>query len=183
MTADKAALRRAALALRKAAHDPTRGAAACARLVAFLRPHQGCAASGYMPIRCELDPRPAMAALAACGPVGVPVIAGAGRPLSFHRWTPGCAMVAGTFGALVPADGAEMVPELVIVPLLAFDRGGARLGYGGGFYDRTLDLLRARGPVLAVGLAYAAQEVGRLPVEPTDQPLDAIVTEDEVIEV
>lgn len=74
-----------------------------------------------------------------------------------------------------------MVPQIVIVPLVAFDRKGGRLGYGGGFYDRTLELLRASGPVLAVGFAYAAQEADALPLEPTDQPLDMIITEQGVL--
>ncbi|MBK1634666.1 5-formyltetrahydrofolate cyclo-ligase [Rhodovulum adriaticum] len=178
---DKAALRRAALDRRKAAHDPARGAVACERLIALLRPNLGRPVAGYMPIRSEIDPRPAMTALAAHGPVAVPVIAGAGRPLRFRCWSPGCAMVPGPFGASVPEHGDEIVPEVLIVPLVGFDRCGARLGYGGGFYDRTLEGLRARGPVLAVGLAYAAQEIARVPVEPTDQPLDAIVTEAGII--
>ena len=72
-------------------------------------------------------------------------------------------------------------PEILIVPLVAFDRAGGRLGYGGGFYDRTLELLRSRRPTRAIGFAYAAQEAEALPLEPTDQPLDMVVTEAEVI--
>ncbi|TCO70889.1 5-formyltetrahydrofolate cyclo-ligase [Rhodovulum euryhalinum] len=174
-------MRAAALERRAAAHDPARGAAAVARLLDVLAPHMGRPVSGYMPMRSEIDPLAAMAALVGHGPVGVPVIEARGAPLAFHRWTPGCAMRPGPFGAQVPDGGVPMLPEVLIVPLLAFDRTGARLGYGGGFYDRTLAMLRARGPVLAVGLAYAAQEVARVPVEPTDQLLDAIVTEDETI--
>lgn len=180
--ADKAALRAEALARRGAvAGAARRDAAACARLLDLLGPHLGRPASGYMAMRGEIDPLPAMAALAASGPVGVPVILGRATPLAFHLWTPDGAMIPGPFGARVPAEGRPMVPELLIVPLLAFDRTGARLGYGGGFYDRTLAGLRARGKVLAVGFAYAAQEVPRVPVEATDQGLDAIVTEDEAI--
>ena len=74
-----------------------------------------------------------------------------------------------------------LVPQVLIVPLVAFDRSGGRLGYGGGFYDRTLELLRAAGPIFAVGFAYAAQEAEALPLEPTDQPLDVIVTDAEVL--
>ena len=92
-------------------------------------------------------------------------------------------MVPGTFGAPVPEVGCWMVPQILIVPLVAFDRAGGRLGYGGGFYDRTLEALRRDGPVLAIGFAFAAQEVDALPQEPTDQRLDRIVTEVEVIEV
>ncbi|WP_371286182.1 5-formyltetrahydrofolate cyclo-ligase [Albidovulum sp.] len=86
-------------------------------------------------------------------------------------------MVPGTFGALVPAEGDWIEPEVLIVPLLAFDRRGYRLGYGGGFYDRTLEALRARGPVTAIGFAFAAQEVDEVPIEATDQPLDIVVTD------
>ncbi len=91
-------------------------------------------------------------------------------------------MVEGAFKALVPEEGAWVEPQVLIVPLLAFDARGYRLGYGGGFYDRTLEGLRARRPVLAVGLAFAAQEVAAVPVEPTDQRLDAVVTETGVTE-
>ncbi|PTW51357.1 5-formyltetrahydrofolate cyclo-ligase [Rhodovulum kholense] len=181
IVAAKAALRAEAQARRAVVHDPARAAEALARLDAVLAPHLGRPAAGYLPIRSELDPRPAMAALGARGPVGVPVIEGAALPLSFRLWTPDCAMERGSFGVSIPSEPRPMVPEVLIVPLLAFDRRGIRLGYGGGFYDRTLALLRARGPVLAVGLAYAGQELPDLPAEPTDLPLDLIVTEAEVI--
>jgi 5-formyltetrahydrofolate cyclo-ligase len=111
------------------------------------------------------------------GPVCVPVIAGPGRPLRFRQWAPGCPMVAGEFGALIPAEGDWLEPEVLIVPLLAWDRHGYRLGYGGGFYDRTLEMLRARRPRRAVGFAFAAQEVPEVPREANDQRLDLIVTE------
>ena len=90
-------------------------------------------------------------------------------------------MVPGAFGARVPKASEPVVPDVVIVPMLAFDRNGHRLGYGGGFYDRTLAALRAQQDVFAVGLAYAAQELKGLPFEATDAPLDAIVTEREVL--
>lgn len=179
MTAEaKAEARRAAFERRKAAHDPARGAVALGHLGAFLGPARGRVLSGYLPIRTEIDPVPLMARWARDTVVGVPVIEGRGLPLRFRRWTPDTPLVEGPFGARIPAEGAEIVPEVLIVPLVAFDAAGARLGYGGGFYDRTLAALRGAGPVLAVGFAYAAQEAAsRLPVEPTDQPLDAIVTE------
>jgi 5-formyltetrahydrofolate cyclo-ligase len=90
-------------------------------------------------------------------------------------------MIAGEFGAQIPASGAWMIPQIVIVPLVAFNRSGGRLGYGGGFYDRTLEELRAAKPTLAIGFAYTAQEDENLPLEATDQPLDLIVTEQGVI--
>ncbi|WP_370284112.1 5-formyltetrahydrofolate cyclo-ligase [Pseudooceanicola sp.] len=176
----KAAARQAALARRAEAHraaGPGRGG----MLSAVLAGHRGVPVSGYMPIRTEIPPLAAMAEAAAHGLVGVPVIEGPGLPLRFAEWEPDAVMVPGPFGAQVPEPCRWMVPEIVIVPLLAFDRAGNRLGYGGGFYDRTLEGLRARGPVLALGFAYAAQEVGAVPVEATDAPLDMIVTEREVI--
>lgn len=139
--------------------------------------------SGFMPIRTEIDPCPAMAEASAYGPVGVPVITGANQPLRFSRWTPEGAMIAGPFGAKIPETDDFFDPEIVIVPLLAFTRKGDRLGYGGGFYDRTLEQLRARRATLAIGFAFAGQEVDALPLEPTDQPLDLIVTEAGVIDV
>jgi 5-formyltetrahydrofolate cyclo-ligase len=134
-----------------------------------------------MPIRTEIDPRPAMAGAAAHGPVAVPVLQGAGLPLRFSLWAPGCALREGPFGAMVPETDRFIEPEIVIVPLVAFDSNGGRLGYGGGFYDRTLERLRARRPTLAIGFAWAAQQDAGLPLEPTDQPLDMVVTEAGVI--
>ena len=171
---DKAAARRAAFAVRKAAFvaNPPGLAAQLIELLAGLR---GQVLAGYMPMRTEADPLPAMAAHD--GPVCVPVIEAPGLPLVFHRWTPKARMVPGAFGALIPAEGVPLVPQVLIVPLLAFDRRGFRLGYGGGFYDRTLERLRNSGPVTAIGFAFASQEVDVVPTEPTDQPLDLIVTE------
>lgn len=144
-------------------------------LADFLAPHRGKVLSGYMPMRSEIDPLPAMAVHQ--GPVGVPVIVAKAAPLRFREWSPGCRMVEGTFKALVPEEGAWLEPEVVIVPMLAFDARGYRLGYGGGFYDRTLELLRARGPMLAVGFGFSAQEMAEVPIDQFDQRLDAVVTE------
>ena len=174
LAAQKAEARRAAFAARKAAFQAGQGQAA-ELLADFLTDQKGRVLAGYMPMRTEIDPLPAMAAHQ--GPVCVPVIPGPDMPLRFREWTPGCAMEAGAFGALIPAEGAWLEPEVLIVPLLSFDRRGFRLGYGGGFYDRTLERLRARGTTLALGFAFAAQEVAEVPIEPTDQPLDAILTE------
>ena len=179
---EKAAIRKAAFAARKAAFDLDAGGAS-GLLSSVLAGYRGVPLSGYMPIRSEIDPLPAMAEAAAHGPVAVPVIRAAGQPLVFSRWTPDAAMAEGPFGAQVPAVEDLMQPEIVIVPLVAFTRAGARLGYGGGFYDRTLEGLRARRATLAIGFAYGAQEVPDLPVEPTDQSLDMIVTDSEIIEV
>ena len=173
----KKAARAAAFERRALAHGRGLDGPAQQRLSALLAAYRGQPLSGFVPIRTEINPLPVMAAMAAHGPVGVPVIEAKGAPLGFRTWRPGCAMEPGPFGAAVPVAGEPLVPEVVIVPLVAFDRSGGRLGYGGGFYDRTLELLRARGPLVAVGFAYAAQEADDLPLEPTDQPLDAIVTD------
>ena len=161
-------------AARKLAFEAGQGQAA-EILADYLAPHRGKALAGYMPMRTEIDPLRAMTAHH--GPVCVPVIIGAGQALRFREWSPGCAMVPGEFGALIPAEGAWVVPEVLIVPLVGFDARGYRLGYGGGFYDRTLEALRARGPILAIGFAFSGQEMPEVPIEPTDQRLDAIVTE------
>lgn len=176
----KAAARKAAMARRKAAHAADRGASA-GRLSEVLAGHRGVPLSGFMPIRTEIDPLPAMEEAHAHGDVAVPVILAAGQPLVFSRWSPGCAMVPGTFGAMVPEREDLITPQILIVPLLAFDAKGGRLGYGGGFYDRTLEILRANGAAMAIGFAYDAQESDDLPLEPTDQPLDLIVTETRIL--
>ncbi|HCQ63937.1 MAG TPA: 5-formyltetrahydrofolate cyclo-ligase [Rhodobacteraceae bacterium] len=181
LTKIKKAARAAAFERRAQAHGRGLDGPAQERLAQVLAAYRGRPLSGFVPIRTEINPLPVMAAMAAHGPVGVPVIEAKNAPLGFRTWRPGCAMEPGPFGAAVPATGAALVPEVVIVPLVAFDRSGGRLGYGGGFYDRTLELLRARGPLFAVGFAYAAQEAESLPLEPTDQPLDAIVTDAEVL--
>ncbi|SEN06123.1 5-formyltetrahydrofolate cyclo-ligase [Gemmobacter aquatilis] len=170
----KSAARKAAFAARRSAFAAGQGAAADL-LAAHLAPHAGKPLAGYMPMRTEIDPLPAMAAHR--GPVCVPVIMGKGQPLRFRQWTPGCAMVEGEFGAFIPASGEWIEPEVLIVPLVGWDSRGFRLGYGGGFYDRTLEGLRARRPTLAIGFAFAAQELPEVPIEPTDQRLDAMVTE------
>ena len=182
LAAIKAEARKAAFARRKEAHA-ARPSAPAAYLSSVLAGYRGVPLSGYMPIRTEIDPLPAREEAAAHGPVGVPGIDGPGLPLRFARWEPGCTLVEGPFGAMIPERLDWMVPEILIVPLVAFDARGGRLGYGGGFYDRTLEGLRAARPTRAIGFAYAAQEADGLPLEPTDQRLDLIVTERGVIEV
>ncbi|MCK0172024.1 5-formyltetrahydrofolate cyclo-ligase [Aliiroseovarius sp. S1123] len=180
LTAVKAAARKAAFARRKEAHSEARSSLGVAHLISVLNDDKGKAMAGYMPIRTEINPLPAMAAMAAWSTIGVPYITGAGKPLKFANWRPDSDMVDGPFGAQVPATLEFITPEVVVVPLVAFDRKGGRLGYGGGFYDRTLEGLRAERPTLAIGYAYSAQEAEGLPLEPTDQPLDAIVTDEGV---
>ncbi len=180
-------LRSAALTARQAAHlaakaDRTAGDRAAAKFMASIDPAPETAVSGYWPIDDELDCRPLLHSLGAAGCiVGLPVVVARRAPLVFRRWTPGAVMEAGVLAIPAPAsDAAPVVPSVLVVPLLAFDRSGHRLGHGGGYYDRTLAALRAcGGPVLAVGFAFAAQEVAAVPHDETDQRLDWIVTERE----
>lgn len=176
---DKSEARKVAFALRKTAFAAGQGRAAQI-LADYLAAHRGVALSGYMAMRTEIDPVAAMAAHQ--GPVCVPVIVAPAQALRFREWTPGCAMQMGEFGAEIPVDGAWIEPQVLIVPLLAFDARGFRLGYGGGFYDRTLEALRARRPTIAVGFAFSAQEMEVVPIDETDQRLNAIVTEQGVRE-
>jgi len=143
----------------------------------------GTAISAYWPMGDEIDPRPLMEALAGRGiGLALPAIRAAGQPLDFRTWRPGDPLRPAGFGTQEPLPAAPLVqPALLLVPLLAFDAEGYRLGYGGGFYDRSLALLRRAGDILAVGVAFAAQQVARVPREPTDQPLDLVVTEQAVV--
>ncbi|WP_104492564.1 5-formyltetrahydrofolate cyclo-ligase [Paracoccus denitrificans] len=171
----KGGLRQAALSARAQGGDD---AALTRHLIAALAPHRGKVLAGYWPMRGEADPRPAMAAHE--GPVCLPVVTGPARPLEFRAYDG--RLEPGRFGTShPPADSPVLVPEVLIVPLAGFDRAGHRLGYGGGFYDRTLAGLRAQRPVAAIGLAYAVQEIRAIPAEATDQPLDLIVTDRGVI--
>ncbi|AWB49134.1 5-formyltetrahydrofolate cyclo-ligase [Gemmobacter aquarius] len=170
----KAEARKSCFAARAEAFKAGQGQAA-EILADYLAAHRGKALSGYMAMRTEVDPMAAMAAHQ--GPVGVPVIVAKCQPLRFREWSVGCALVEGAFKALIPAEGAWIEPEVLIVPLVGFDARGYRLGYGGGFYDRTLAMLRAKRPTVAVGFAFAAQELPEVPIDAYDQKLDAIVTE------
>lgn len=173
---DKSEAREAAFA-RRATADRGVTEATNRHLVAAVRSVPGGIVSAYWPIRTEIDPRPAMRTLSATHQIGLPVVIRMGLPLVFRRWIPGSKMTAGSYGAAIPADLDELVPQILIVPLAAFDAAGYRLGYGGGFYDRTLELLRKDGPVTAIGFAYDVQECASVPRDPTDQRLDLIVTE------
>ena len=177
----KAAARKAAFARRKAAFDRNIPGAA-GHLSEVLAGYRGVPLSGFVPIRTEIDPLPAMAEAAAHGLVGVPVIQAKDIPLKFSRWQPDGALRDGPFGAAVPEVDDFFEPEILIVPLVAFDAAGGRIGYGGGFYDRTLELLRAKRSTLAIGFAFDAQEAIHLPLEATDQPLDMVVTESRVLQ-
>lgn len=140
-------------------------------------------ASAYWPLPGELDPRPALLALGERGAIlALPRTIGDGEPLAFHAWHAEDHLVEGRFKVMEPEVHAPAVtPTLVLVPLLAFDRGCRRLGHGKGYYDRTLQTLKANNPgLLAIGLAFAVQEVERVPVDDFDQTLDVIVTENEV---
>ena len=138
--------------------------------------------AGYMPIRTEISPLQTMSELHASGKtVVVPVIAGKGKPLLFSRWAPGCAMVEGPFGAMIPEAADYLRPQVLIAPLVAFDRRGCRLGYGGGFYDRSIEMLSLAEEPHTVGFAYSAQEQPRVPVGENDRRLNALATEREVL--
>jgi 5-formyltetrahydrofolate cyclo-ligase len=175
----KVEARKAAFAARKLAFAAGQGQAA-ELLADYLALHRGKVLAGYMAMRTEADPMAAM--LAHQGPVCVPVIVGAGQALRFREWSAGSGMIAGEFGAQIPAEGGWIEPEVLIVPLLSFDARGYRLGYGGGFYDRTLEGLRLKRPTVAVGFGFAAQEVAEVPIDGFDQRLDAMVTESGVRE-
>lgn len=181
LKAEKKRLRQAALEQRaKAAQAATNGGPQlCTHLLAEIDIPAGAVVSAYWPMRDEIDPRPTLEALHDRGhPIGLPAMPAKAQPLEFRAWTPGAALEDGGFGTQVPrASAAVVTPQVLLVPLLAFDRAGYRLGYGGGFYDRTLAGLRAARPTAAIGLAYAAQRAEALPREPTDIPLDSIATE------
>lgn len=171
-------MRKVCLAARDAA-GPKARAAAATRLYARMADLRGRTIAGYLPIGSEVDPRRVMRVLARDNRICVPVVTVRGAPLRFREWWPGCALETGPFGVQVPVEGGWRVPDLVIVPLVGFDSTGARLGYGGGFYDRTLAGL---GAADIVGLAVEAQRVPSLPVEATDIRLPWIVTDRGVLE-
>jgi 5-formyltetrahydrofolate cyclo-ligase len=135
--------------------------------------------SGFKPFADEIDVLPLMARLAAEGwRTALPVVVGRARPLVFRAWSPGEPTFPGVWSIPVPPESApEVRPDVLLVPMLAFDRSGFRLGYGGGFYDRTLSALRASKPIVAVGVAFSGQELPEVPREAHDEPLDWILTE------
>jgi 5-formyltetrahydrofolate cyclo-ligase len=189
---DKSALRQVMLERRKTVVDPI---LAADRLCDWAWPHLSalCQTSpshapvvaAYWPIRGEIDPLPLLARCAQAGAVtALPVVIGPDQPLLFRRWNPdlsaGDALERGSFGTRQPlASAPEVLPSLLLIPLVAFDRHGQRLGYGGGFYDRTLARLRQGGTVHAIGLAHTVQQIEAVPCGPHDQPLDLVFTESE----
>lgn len=186
LDAQKEALRKSAKRRRAEAASGADAAAARdlrARVLGAMAFPQDCVVSAYWPIGSEIDTRPLMQHLHEAGhALCLPVVTGPGAPLVFRAWQPGDPLEAAGFGTQVPgADKAERSPRVLLVPLLAFDRDGYRLGYGGGFYDRTLAKLRGTQEITAVGIAYGAQEVAAVPRHEGDQRLDWIVTESEAI--
>ncbi len=183
--ATKAALRRAALARRDALPPDERAVAAQAiasrPFPVTLAP--GMTVSGFIPLKSEIDVRPLMHKLVALGAkLALPVVVGRGEPLVMRAWAFGAPLKGGGWGISEPPDDApEALPDILLVPLLAFDRAGNRIGYGAGYYDMTIMTLRARMPVTAIGVAFAAQEVAEVPTTSRDARLDLVLTEREVI--
>jgi 5-formyltetrahydrofolate cyclo-ligase len=141
--------------------------------------------SGFMPLKSEISPLPLMHKLSDGGArLALPVVVGRGVPLLMRAYAFGDALVKGVWGIRVPPPEApELAPDVLLVPLLAFDRNGNRLGYGAGYYDMTIAALRAKKPVVAVGIAFAAQEVAEVPTTPRDVRLDLVLTEREMIDI
>jgi len=176
----KAALRQEALKRRKAMHEALRHEASARAARHFFESADlspGALVGGYWPIRDELDVRLILGPLMDRGqPLALPVVVGPDLPLSFRRWQEGAALIEAGFGSLAPGPEAPVVvPDLLLVPVLGFDRLGTRLGYGGGYYDRTVAAMAVR-PRL-IGLAFQRQEFDQLPALQHDMRLDAVVTE------
>lgn len=182
LIAAKADARSRAAKVRAAAHKAGGDAAAEALAetgLSFLGEEARGVVSGFYPYRSELDLRPLMSRLAAEGwTTALPIVQEAGKPLKFRAWVPGEATEPGAWDIPVPSPSAAAVePDIMLVPLLAFDRAGYRLGYGGGFYDRTIEMFRAQRALTTVGAAFAAQEVEDVVRGVHDQPLDWVLTE------
>ena len=181
ITESKQALRSLAKQLRAAAfvaHGIRAGQAIAGHGLRFLMPSPGAAVSGFSAINDEIDPLTLMTQLAGEGhPLALPAMQGKGQPLLFRAWSPGDEMAPAVWGIAEPLAARPAIqPDIVLVPLLAFDAVGHRLGYGGGFYDRSLAQLRAHKTVIAVGIAYDEQRVDAVPHLDYDQPLDWVLT-------
>jgi 5-formyltetrahydrofolate cyclo-ligase len=183
----KGNLRRQAAARRDALPAAARKAAAEAIAArAFPLPIKpGTIVSGFMPLKTEVNPLPLMKALADAGAtLALPKIAGRGEPLIMRAWSWGSPLDTGQWGIREPkADYPEVEPDILLVPLLAFDRTGHRIGYGAGYYDMTIARLRSRKTVTAVGIAFAMQEVPKVPATERDARLDLVLTEKEAITI
>jgi 5-formyltetrahydrofolate cyclo-ligase len=182
----KAQVRRDAAARRDALPAAERAAAAAA-IAARPLPvavAAGAIVSGFSPLKSEINPVPLMRAFAAAGAgLALPVVAGRGKPLVMRAWVFGEPLVSGVWGIREPPPSApEVFPDILIVPLLAFDRTGHRIGYGAGYYDMTIARLRGIKPVIAIGIAYAAQEIAEIPTTERDARLDFVLTERETID-
>jgi 5-formyltetrahydrofolate cyclo-ligase len=183
----KAELRREGLARRDALPAEIRKAAAEAIAArAFpLAIASGMIVSGFMPLKSEINPLPLMRKLADAGArLALPVVAGRGQPLIMRSWQWGEPLVPGVWGIREPPPTApELQPDILLAPLVAFDRSGHRIGYGAGYYDLTIAQLRAKKPIAAVGIAFAAQEVESVPRTAFDARLDLVLTENETIDL
>ena len=181
MTERKTQLRRVLLSQRREVHAArATGAAAALTVRALLELEvDGMCIAGYWPLGDELDCRPLLVALKSAGAqLALPVAAGQGQVLIFRVWTPGDALEPGPFGTFHPSQrAAVVVPRAFFVPLIGFDAAGHRLGYGAGYYDRTLAAFRKDRTVTAIGLAYDEQQVDAVPAEAHDQRLDAVMTD------
>jgi 5-formyltetrahydrofolate cyclo-ligase len=186
-TTAKAELRREAIGRRDAlpAAERTLAAETIAARAFPVTFKPGAIVAGFMPMKSEINPLPLLRKLAAAGArLALPVVAGQGKPLIMRAWAFGEPLAAGVWGIREPEPSAPAVaPDLLIVPLLAFDRAGHRIGYGAGYYDLTLAALRARQTVVAIGVAFAAQEIEAVPATLHDAPLDIVLTEREVIDL
>lgn len=182
LATEKAVARKTAFGRRKAAFGKGLDQDANGWLLAYVALHrQVNVVAGYMPIRTEISPLATMTILHEQGKrICVPVIQGPDVPLAFHEWKPDCEMIEGPFGAAIPKKTVVLEPELLITPLVAWDGEGYRLGYGGGYYDRSFEQLRAKRQTIGVGFAYEAQRLPAVPREATDQRLDAVVTEQQI---
>jgi len=181
----KVILRREALA-RRDALPPAERARAAEIIAARVFPvavAAGAIVSGFSPMKSEINPVPLMRQLADVGvQLALPAVAGKGKPLIMRAWTFGEPLAAGVWGIREPkSEAPEVAPDILIVPLLAFDRRGHRIGYGAGYYDLTIAALRARKPITAIGIAFAAQEIDAVPNTPRDARLDYVLTEKEII--
>jgi 5-formyltetrahydrofolate cyclo-ligase len=178
---EKANLRAAGLAARDALSDAQRAAAALA-IAARGLPFAiaaGSIVSGYSPIRSEIDPVPLMRALAGQGArLALPAVTARGKSLAFRAWSAGDRLMLGPLGILEPSPAAaELIPDIMLVPLAAFDSSGHRIGYGAGHYDYTLAHFRKAKPIVAIGMAFAVQEIATVPALPHDVALDYVLTE------